>query len=285
MYFNTFKKILNMKKIYSIFVSLLIYAAANAQSPGLQQFWEATESLPVPESVLYVPERQELFVSLIDGQGNVKDGKGGVAILNLDGSVKNAEWVTGLNAPKGMALYKDQLYIADITSVVVVDIVTGNMINEIEIEGAVFLNDVTADADGTVYVSDTRINKIYRIKNGKYELYMDNVTSANGLKSIGSNLYVLAGTELWKVDASKNITVIARGLEQNGDGIEPVGNGDFLVTCWAGIIYYVKADGALTKLLDVQGKMNTADLGYHPQKKIVYIPTFNNNSVVAYQLK
>lgn len=274
-----------MKKIYSVVVLLLSFAVANAQSPSLHQLWESKESLPVPESVLYVPERQELFVSLIDGEGNVKDGKGGVAVLNLDGSLKNANWVTGLNAPKGMALYKDLLYIADITSVVVVDIVTANIIDEIAIEGSVFLNDVTVDRQGTVYVSDTRINKVYQIKNGKYELYMDNVTSANGLKCVDNDLYILAGKELWKVDAEKNITVMAKGLEQNGDGIEPIGNGDFLVTCWAGIIYYVHADGTLDKLLDVQGKMNTADLGYDPQKKVVYIPTFNNNSVIAYQLK
>jgi sugar lactone lactonase YvrE len=276
-----------MKKIYSLFAALLLVTVVNAQTHNLQQLWEVTEKLPVPESVLYVPERHELFVSLIDGQGNVKDGKGGVAILNLDGSMKNATWITGLNAPKGMAMLSDKglLYIADITAVVVVDIVTGNVVDEIEIEGSVFLNDVAADEEGVIYVSDTRINKIYRIKDGKYELYMDNVTSVNGLKSVGSELYALAGPELWKIDAKKNITVLARGLEQNGDGIEPVGNGDFLVTCWAGIIYYVKADGTLSKLLDVQGKMNTADLGYHPEKKILYIPTFNNNSVIAYKLK
>lgn len=274
-----------MKKIYSIFVVLLIFTNASAQSLSLKQLWEAAESLPVPESVLYVPERQELIVSLIDGEGNVKDGKGGIAILNLDGSIKNAEWVTGLDAPKGLALYKDRLYIADLTSVVVVDMATGSIIEKIEIEGSVFLNDVTVDIDGVVYVSDTRINKIYEIKDGAYTVYMDNVPSANGLKMLDEDLYILAGKELWKVDVEKNVSVLTEGLEQNGDGIEPVGNGDFLVTCWAGIVYYVKAEGTLTKLLDVQGKMNTADLGYDPENRIVYIPTFNSNSVIAYQLK
>ena len=114
---------------------------------------------------------------------------------------------------------------------------------------------------------------------------MDNVNAANGLKHIGADLYVLAGKELWRVNAQNEIAVVAKGLEQNGDGIEPVGNGDFLVTCWPGLIYHIKADGTLTKLLDVQGKMNTADLGFNPEQKVLYIPTFNSNSVVAYQLK
>lgn len=274
-----------MKKLSILLASMFCVASVQAQIPLIEQIWESTENLPVPESVLYVPDSQELYVSLIDGDGNAKDGQGGIAVLNLDGSLKNATWITGLNAPKGMALHKGLLYIADITAVVVVDVITGNVIDEIEIEGSVFLNDVTADSYGTVYVSDTRLNKIYRVKNGKYDVYMDNVTAVNGLKHIGADLYVLTGKELWRVNAQKEVAVIAKGLEQNGDGIEPVGNGDFLVTCWPGIIYYVKADGSLTKMLDVQGKMNTADLGYHPDKKILYIPTFNNNSVIAYQLK
>lgn len=274
-----------MKKISLLLVSIWGAALLQAQTLRIEKIWESKENLPVPESVLYVPDSEELYVSLIDGEGSTKDGKGGIAVLNLDGSIKNANWVTGLNAPKGMALYKGMLYIADITTVVVVDIITGNIIDEVEIEGSVFLNDVTADPYGTIYVSDTRMNKIYRVKNGKSEIYMDNVNAVNGLKWIQSDLYVLAGKELWRVNTQKEISVIAKGLEQDGDGIEPVGNGDFLVTCWPGIVYHIKADGTLTKLLDVQGKMNTADLGYHPAKRILYIPTFNNNSVVAYQLR
>lgn len=274
-----------MKNISLLIISLLSVVFVHAQGPQLQQLWESKEKLPVPESVLYVPDTKELYVSLIDGEGNAKDGKGGIAVLNLDGSLKNATWITGLNAPKGMALHRGLLYIADITAVVVVDIITGNIIDEIEIEGSVFLNDVTTDSYGTVYVSDTRLNKIYRVKNGKYDVYMDNVNAANGLKHIGADLYVLAGKELWRVNAQNEIAVVAKGLEQNGDGIEPVGNGDFLVTCWPGLIYHIKADGTLTKLLDVQGKMNTADLGFNPEQKVLYIPTFNSNSVVAYQLK
>ncbi len=274
-----------MQKLFFFLMMLLCCGSISAQTVELQKLWEAKEQLPVPESVLYVPARQELLVSLIDGAGNVKDGKGGIAILNKDGSLKNATWITGLNAPKGMALHKEILYVADITDVVVIDIVSGNIIDEIEVPGAVFLNDATADNYGGVYVSDTRENKIYYIKDGKVSLFLENVNSVNGLKSIGSDLYALAGKELWKIDVNKQISTVAKGFEQNADGLEPVGNGDFLVTCWSGLIYYVKADGQIEKLQDAQGKMNTADLGYDATNRIMYIPTFNSNSVIAYQLK
>lgn len=245
--------------------------------------WES-QNLAVPESVLYSATEKKLYVSLIDGAGNVKDGKGGIAILNTDGSVKNANWVEGLNAPKGLAFYKNTLFVADIDAVVSIDMPSGRILNKLGIDKAVFLNDVTVDDKGVVYVSDTRTNKIYRIKNGKSELYLENVTSANGLKWVNKNLYVLANTELWKIDEKKSISVLAKGFEKPGDGVEQLKNGDFIVTCWAGLIYYVKANGEISKLQDVQGQMNTADLGYNPKENLLYIPTFNHNSVITYKL-
>ena len=271
--------------ILGALTSVLFATNTNAQSINLEKIWEAKESLPVPESVLYKADTKELYVSLIDGAGNVKDGKGGIAILNLDGSMKNAHWVSGLNAPKGLAIYKNTLYVADLTAVVSIDLPTGKVKHKLEIEKAVFLNDLTVDNKGTLYVSDTRTNKIYQIKDNRYELFSENVASANGLKWMDKSLFVLAGTELWKIDKKKQVTVIASGFEKVGDGLEPIGNGEFIATCWAGIIYHVKKDGSIEKLQDVQGKMNTADLGYNPTDKIIYIPTFNQNSVIAYQLK
>ncbi|WP_160068487.1 ATP-binding protein [Sphingobacterium bovisgrunnientis] len=268
-----------------IFFAVLGVQLTNAQEKKIAVIWESKEQLPTPESVLYYPQDNVLFVSLIDGSGSEKDGKGGVALLNTDGSIKNATWVTGLNAPKGLAIHKGLLYIADITDVIVVDVVTGNVIDEIPVEGSTFLNDVTVDDSGIVYISDTRENKIFQLRNGKASLYLDNVPSVNGLKAEGGKLLALAGKEFWSIDANKKVTVFTKGFDQGGDGLEPVGNGDYIVTCWVGLVYYVKANGEIQKMLDVQGKMNTADLGYNQKESILYIPTFNSNSVVAYKLK
>ncbi|MHC8948579.1 SMP-30/gluconolactonase/LRE family protein [Sphingobacterium hungaricum] len=251
----------------------------------LTELWVSDKSLPIPESVLYVPGKQELYVSLIEGDGMEKDGKGGIAILNMDGSLKSADWITGLNAPKGLALHNELLYIADIDEIVVVNVTLGKVIRKIPVPNSTFLNDVTVNDFGKVFVSDTRENKIFQLEKNVVSLYLDEVPSVNGLKFEEHYLYALAGKELWKIDDKRDHIVVAKDFEQGGDGLEPVGNGDFLVTCWPGLVYYVKADGSIEKLLDVQGQMNTADLGYHPEKKILYIPTFNNNSVIAYQLK
>ncbi|MFD2743170.1 MULTISPECIES: SMP-30/gluconolactonase/LRE family protein [Sphingobacterium] len=272
-----------MKNTLALLALSALTYSAQAQHK-LEKLWESTEQLPVPESVLPNAQQSTLLVSLIDGGGSEKDGKGGVAVLHANGKMKDATWVSGLHAPKGMAMHGNRLYIADITDVVVVDMDSGNVLKKIPVAGATFLNDVTADAEGRVFVSDTREHKVYLIENDQASVYLENANNANGVRVIGDALYVLAGKELWKVDNAKSKTIITEDLEENGDGLEPVGNGDFLVTCWPGLIYYVKADGTLEQLLDVRGKMNTADLGYDASSKTLYIPTFNNNSVVAYKL-
>ena len=67
--------------------------------------------------------------------------------------------------------------------------------------------------------------------------------------------------------------------------ISVTGN-DFLVSCWAGSIWYVHADGTKDHLLDTRDqKMNSADIGYDVMSKIVYVPTFWRNSIIAYELK
>jgi hypothetical protein len=70
------------------------------------------------------------------------------------------------------------------------------------------------------------------------------------------------------------------------DGVENVTDNALIVSCWHGTVYYVKGDGTREVLLDThEQKSNSADIGYDPGKRVVYVPTFFKNSVVAYELK
>lgn len=184
-----------------------------------------------------------------------------------------------------MAMYKGKLYVADLDVVHAIDLGTAKIIETVKVPDAVFLNDIAIDKKGMVYVSDTRTNKIHQITNGKSNVYLNEVTAANGIKFINNELHVLSGSQLLKFDKHKNKKVIAEGLEKSGDGLESLGNGDFIVTCWAGIIYHIQKNGTKHKLLDVQGKMNTADICYDGTNKMLYVPTFNANSVIAYKVQ
>lgn len=269
-----------------LFLLLLGALPALAQHK-LDQLW-LTPDLPTPESVLYMADKKApyLFVALIDGQGDAVDGKGGIAKLATDGTVIDKEWFTGLNAPKGMAMYNNRLYVADITELVVIDIKKQRLIKKIPIEGSVFLNDVTVNSSGVVFVSDTRTNKVHRLEHDVPSLYLENIASANGLKVYGSNLIVGAGKELLLVGADKKSLVLAKGFAQGIDGIEMMAKrGEFIVSCWPGLVYYVYSDGKIEVLIDSQEqKINTADIGYDPNTNQLFVPNFFKNSVTAYQL-
>ena len=105
------------------------------------------------------------------------------------------------------------------------------------------------------------------------------------IKAIGNDLLYAEGNVLKKADSNKQITKIAE-VTEGIDGIEPVGNGDYILSSWVGLIYYVYADGHFETLLDTRAqKINAADIGYDAGKKIVYVPTFLSKKVVAYKLQ
>jgi len=136
-----------------------------------------------------------------------------------------------------------------------------------------------------VYVSDTKKACVFKVQDNNATLYLDNLKSANGLKAIGDKLYILTGDGMYVSEAGKAPTKIC-SLEHGGDGIEPIGNGDFLVTEWVGYFYYVKKDGSKQLILDTRTTNNrTADIGYDAATRTVYVPTFLGKSVVAYKVQ
>src|ERR671927_746689 len=127
--------------------------------------WESLAELKTPESVVYAPRQDTLFVSNIDGKPDQKDQKGFISKVSLsNGSIIELNWITGLNAPKGIAIYNNsKLYVSDITDLVEIDIASGKIIKRFTAPGSSFLNDVVSDNQGNIYVSDTGTNTIYRL--------------------------------------------------------------------------------------------------------------------------
>ena len=272
-----------MKTLISILLSTFPLFTI-AQHHRLEKIWQTDTIVAVPESVLPDFKKGILYISLIDGGGWDADGKGGVAKLNIDGTNYIGNWVSGLNAPKGLGRFGNRLYAADITDVVVIDILKGNVIKKITLDSATALNDITVTDKGIVFVSDSKQGRIWRIENDVPSIYLDKLKGANGLKAHGKDLVYAEGKLLKKADAQKRIIQIAE-LPQGIDGIEPVGNGDYIVTNWGGYIFYVAANGQVETLLESHTEnMNTADIGFDPVRQIVFLPTFYAKKIVAYRL-
>jgi len=256
------------------------------QNASLVKTWESDSTFKVPECVLYSPAENMLYVSNIDGKPSEKDLKGSISKVSRDGKTITHNWAINLSAPKGMGIFKKKLFVADLQELVVIDINSGDILERIVVPGSVFLNDVTIAPDGTVYVSDSHTGKVHQVKKSEVSTYLENKVSINGLFADGNDLYLAVKDTLYKADKNKKLSVIATGMDESSDGIELTSNKDFIVSCWNGIVYHIKKDGSKTVLLDTrEQKINTADIGFDRAKNIMYVPTFFNNKVAAYQLK
>jgi hypothetical protein len=276
-----------MKKVIgSLALVIVVFVSASAQKATVQKLWTTDTILKIPESVLVDDKENCIWVSNIDGASNGKDGKGSISKLSKTGTPINLEWITGLNAPKGMAKFKQELYVADLTELVVIDIKKATIIKRVPIEGSVFLNDVTVNSKGAVFVSDSRTGKVHRYENNTTTIEVENLQGPNGLLSIEDQLLILDRGSLLSVTPGGAISKIMDGMDPSTDGIERVAPNQYLVSCWNGIVYYVVAGAQKVTLFDTRSeKINSADIGYDAKKKIIYVPTFLKNSVVAYQLQ
>ena len=259
----------------------------------LTEAWSTDTVMRTPESVLYHADGDVIYVANIgefnkDGQ----DGDGFIAQLSPDGSVKELQWATGLNDPKGMGIHENTLYVTDISEIAAIDLTSGEVTATYPVEGASFLNDITVGSDGKVYATDSDTDKIHLLENGQVSTWMSDSSlhRPNGL-FIEDDRLLLASAE-GAFLAPINLTDQTMGehwIEDipSADGIIRTADGNYIVSTWQGEVHYVNPDDQQTqKLLDTKAEeINAADIGYIEAQELLLVPTFNDNRVVAYQVE
>ena len=286
-----------MRVLVALALSLSALSAAHAGAP--KKLWEL-KGFDAPESVVFDPASNALYVSNIGGKIWQKDRNGFLAKVSSDGKMIERDWLTGLDSPTGLALDGGKLYVADIDQLVEIYIASKSIAKRYPAPGAKWFNDVASDGKGVVYVADSATNTIWRLKDGKFEAWItdDALNAPNGLHVEGDMLLVApfgamaeAGKEarlapLLVVSLNdKSIKQLGIGLAfGNLDGVEPIEPGVYLVTDWAsGPLYRVDAQGNVVRLLDLH--QGTADLTYLPETKTILIPMMLDNALVAYKLE
>ncbi len=280
----------------AVSAGLLIGSVATAQ----EVVW-TLEGLEAPESAYFDEARDVLYVSNVNGEPMDKDGNGYIARVSLNGEMLEAQWVTGLDAPKGLVSDGATLYVSDIDRLVAIDIESGEISGTWPAEGAIFLNDTAIDKVGRVYVSDMIADRIYVLSDGTLSALVEGeaLQHPNGLNMRDGNLIVApwglelqddfttkTGGHLVIVDVETgSVTPLGSGDPVgNLDGLEPDGKGDWIVSDWiAGAVYRIADDGNKKLLLDLD--MGSADLEYIPGQSLLIVPMTLNNTLVAYRIE
>ncbi len=255
--------------------------------PKLELLWETDTLLTTVESVIYDAKSNYIYTTNIEGHFMKKDGKGSISKVSLDGTIVERDWISGLHAPTGTAIYKGKLYITDIDRIVEIAIAEKKITRIYDLKGAKALNDIEVKDDGTVYASDTGGDQIFELKDGKVRLVMEGIDTPNGLFFKNDRLLMTS----WRTKTVNYLDINTKTIQQistnipGPDGIEALEDHGFLVSGFQGFVYFIGNDGIKTLLLDSsQKKIKAADIDYIADKKILLVPTMQNNKVMAYKL-
>lgn len=251
-----------------------------------------------PESAHYHAPSLSWFISNIAGETGAADGVGWITRLDADFQVIDDQWVSGLNSPAGLVSNGDTLYVADMNRVVALRIATGTVLEEWVVDGAGLLNDTALHADGSVYVSDTFANAIYRLTpGGTPELIHQDpkLKGPNGLLIQGDTLWIASSGSfvdfkeeagLFKLKLSTNELSQVLGVSGKFDGIEGHQDG-LLLSDFRGKLLLLDAQeksGLLYDFVEAGQAASTADIGYDPQTGRVVLPDLLGDKVLVYSL-
>lgn len=301
-----------MKKISYIFVlfsSILLSACTQKDTEENTQSSQGSDKLELlwsisglhnPESVIYDMASDMLIISNVNGAPGEKNGNGYLTKALLDGTILKQKWVIGLNAPKGLAIHDRTLYVADIDQLMAIDIPSGTILKSYQVDDAQFLNDVAVNTDGSVFVSDMVLNRIHRLHEEQFDIWLESpqLQNPNGLHIEGDTLILGA----WGVMEDGFATTIPGHLHTislqdksisslgdgkpigNLDGVESAGAQGYYVTDWmAGKLFLINKDGQAKTLLTLQQGM--ADLEVIMEQQLILLPMMQDNQLHAYKIK
>ena len=261
------------------------------------------QGLKTPESFIADPSTGNYFISNINGGGpGGKDDDGFITKLDKDGKVINLAFVDGknkditLNAPKGLDIIGNVIYVSDIDFVRGFDKETGKLLHDLDFKAfnPSSLNDLTHDSQGNLYVSDWIGNFIFKIEtrnNHKVSVVAKGNTlgGPNGLNIHPKTNKLINVTwetgKVQEIDSSGSIKILVEDKRfKTLDGIDFDNNGNMFVSSFTGgEVYKITPDLKVDVFL--KGLTSPADINIDRKNNLLLIPSFEGNSAKTAVIK
>jgi sugar lactone lactonase YvrE len=296
------------------FVIAATVAALSSLAPVTARRAEPTrlaslDGFAIPESARFDAERDQYFVSNVNAHATAPDNNGYISLVGADGTLVQRQFIAGgrngvtLHAPKGMAFAGRDLVVTDVTVLRRFDRTTGQPGPMVDLgpHGAVFLNDVTAASDGTLYVSDTslvfppagnptraRTDRVYRVTpRGEVSIAVADprLEGPNGVFWDGRANHLLIasimGKHVYRWTADGGLHVLATG-PGGYDGVERLDDATLLVSSQDLPGLMALTARGLTAL--IPNVSDVADIGVDAKRRRVAIPRLDPGIVEIWQL-
>lgn len=252
---------------------------------NLAKSWEIKNQLRMPESAVYDPKRNAIYVSNFDRYS--APGQQFISKLALDGTQQQLVWVDSLFLPTGMAIFRDKLWAVERRAVATIDLNSGKILTRHLLPQPMFPNDIAIDPAGNVYISDSQKGAIYKLEQENVSEWLSGpeLAGANGLAIHKGKLFAGVSSDhaLKTIDLKeKSISTLVRFAEGIMDGLKVDPDGNILLSHYEGRIYRVTPAGEVT-LLFYNPNTRCADFEFIAEKKLFVIPTLEDNKVFTYQ--
>jgi DNA-binding beta-propeller fold protein YncE len=254
-----------------------------------------------PESMQVDPDTGSYYVSNVNGDPLVKDRNGYISKITANGNTVIQKFIGGkpghslLNAPKGLWISGRRLFVADIDSVKVFDKETGKLTATVDLMpwNAKFLNELTMDSSGALYVSDRLTSRIFKIDpetNYEVSVFREGpiLGRPNGLMINPKTKQLVVVTwdngEILEIDHNGNVHVLKRGLK-GLHGIDYDVEGNLYVSNFEkGEIYRIPFYGRGSLTTFMSGLTTPAGISCDRKKHDLLVPSFKGNSVTTFPL-
>jgi len=279
-----------MKK-FPFLIFLFLSVARPAFSFTLSNF-------ETPESFIVDPEDGSYYVSNINGGPTDKDGNGYISKISPNGNIVIQKFIGDkkeemlLNAPKGLVIVGQNIFVTDIDTVKGFNKETGRPAALVDLSklNAKFLNDIAWDGQAALYVSDTMADAIFKVdmkNNYKASIFKKGreLGNPNGLffNPRSKNLMVVTwgSGQILEIGRGGKVHVLKKGLGAL-DGLDYDRQGNLYVSSFEkGEIYRIPFYGRGIATVFLSGLTTPADISYDRKKNELLIPSFKGNTVTT----